>query len=277
REDGVLDRVDAFADFGDALPARVFYAFKRPLENEQSIVISIEDLGGRIGPERLSAKDLRAAGVDPTGINLEYWPLQRMHVNVIIAHHPLGDMDVMTLGAQLPLTARGIQVTVAAPQAYEAEARSLLEGILGSFDGELIAGQLPDGQYFTMRRMPTGERIVTLAWSITGIVGWVALLSYAVLRLALISRADRLLRMRKHWLAIAGLGIFLGGVGRAIASITFHKADVVTAIINVAIGLLVINAHLRLARRVKAEAVAAPAPEDAEPLPVEAGTSSGDV
>lgn len=238
-----------FTPVEEPLPPNCLYAFQKPLQGEARIAITIEDLGGAIGPEKLTKADIPPEIAKSANIDIEYWPLKRVQLSVIVVRHatPLGPF--VTMGAQIPLNRRGIQIGVAGPAAQEQELRLLLQGLLGSFDGELIVGRLPDGRVILVKKMPLGERIATLAWSIVGIGGWIALLSYWVFRLCIIGKADRFVRSRKTWLAVAGLGIFLGGTGRGIASTVYHKPDTLSAILNLLIGALVLNAYLRLSKR----------------------------
>lgn len=240
---------DGFQQAQSQPSPNLLYLFGTAPGDTPSMVISIQDLGGRIGLERLTKSDISNGALPGYKLDIEYQSLMGTEINVLVFRRTKEGFQLFTLGAQIPLTQRGIQINVSGLAEQEGEIREELHNLLMSFEGELITSRLPSGQLVTVRKIPAGERIFTLIWSALAIVGWLALPVYGLFRLMLIGRPLSCLRVRRICLATCGICLLFSSVLRVIHAQHFHdQTQWLYALIGIAVAALVLNAHRRLSK-----------------------------
>jgi len=130
-----LSAPDGFAQDPERVQGQVVYAFQRPPEGEQKVgvFIVVSRLGGVLGREKLDPKAMASKSPQVTLVT-EKW--QDFDIEVFRVPEQVGELQLLTFNAQVPLKPEAVQVAVIGEASREAELRSTLRSVLGSLDGQ---------------------------------------------------------------------------------------------------------------------------------------------
>jgi hypothetical protein len=120
-------------------PARarggVIYHFERPPVGDRKVAtfVVVSRLGGTLGREKIDPKSV-AAKNPSVAIVTERW--KGFDIEVFRVPEQLGEIQMLTFNAQVPLKPEAVQVAVIGDARDEAELREILRGLLGTLEGE---------------------------------------------------------------------------------------------------------------------------------------------
>jgi hypothetical protein len=101
-----------------------------PADNVPDIVLLVEDLGGTIGREDMSAF---ARGKENIRLFRENW--KTCQIDVFEVREKIGEVDTLTYNAQVPLWPTAVQLTVVGLASRESELRDIVREALKGVDG----------------------------------------------------------------------------------------------------------------------------------------------
>jgi hypothetical protein len=126
---------DGFVKDHESEQGKVLFAFqRRPIGNEKmGRFILVSRLGGVLGREKIDSKE--AASINPqVTIMTEKW--KGFDIDVFRVPTQVGNLQLLTFNAQVPLTPEAVQIGVSGEAASENELRSELRSVLGSLKGQ---------------------------------------------------------------------------------------------------------------------------------------------
>jgi hypothetical protein len=126
---------DGFVQDREQVQGKVVYAFQRPPTGDRKTraFIVVRRLGGVIGREKIDPKQVTAQNPRVT-ISAEKW--KGFDIEVVRVPEQLGDHQVVTFNAQVPLKPEAVQIAVIGDAGEEDELRGVIRSVLGNVDGE---------------------------------------------------------------------------------------------------------------------------------------------
>jgi hypothetical protein len=132
-----LEVPDGFVRQPELVGGDILFAFRRPQKEGERFdtTILVSRLHGPLDREKRdqNRNGVRARNPQAT-VSTETW--KAFEIDVFRVPEPAGDFRVVTLNAQVPLKPEAIQVSVAAEEAREADAREVLRSVLAKLEGE---------------------------------------------------------------------------------------------------------------------------------------------
>lgn len=240
------------------------YAFMCNRDELLDAAVVVTDLKQRIIPGRITKKDLLEM-VSPDDsfeeFDVEYWKAYWGEINVVHLRRRYDDVYDDKYIIDLPCATGGIRIAFSGFDPKRSEVyRQQLRGIVDSIDGEFLVKV--GNTLAVSKKLPWHQRIMYFTGGLLSVVGYAAIIGYLLFRICLIKRAHRFVALRRRWLAVGGISLFLGCVIRGMTVYLYSQySEISAAFLGGMLALLVLNAQSRLAK--SQVAIEEPAPDEA--------------